>query len=104
MSRTYVVTVTLVLAPGSVTCPCGGQAMVEIDGSSTGDTFVVIRPKGFRGEVTENFTATVTCIDRSGDSCQTEGCVGTVSFEIIGNNGNDCAQNRVINESVSITC
>ena len=104
LNHAYRVTVTLTVTPGSVTCPCGGVATVIVDGSTSGNTIVILRPKGFRGPVTENFTATVSCVDGTGDTCSTGNCSGQISFTIIGNPGNDCAQNRVVGETVSIVC
>ena len=97
-SQTYTVTVTIAVDPASVSCPCGGLPQV------TSSPVVVTRPKGFRGEVTtDSFTVTVVCDDNSNDPCPIE-CQGTVSFEIVGNNGNDCARNRIVDASADFTC
>ena len=101
--KVYEVTVTLRVAPGTLTCPCGGAPQITIDPDG-GNSFTISRPARFRGEVTETRNASITCFDNTNDPCETTGCVVNVSFTIVGNNGNDCEQNITVRESAQIVC
>lgn len=103
LNRIYQITVTLRVAPGSLTCPCGGAPRITIDPDG-GNSFTIRKAAGFRGGVTETRNASVTCFDNTNDPCETTGCVVTVSFDIFGNPGNDCARNGIANESARIVC
>lgn len=110
---TYLVRFPLVLTGGTVTCPCGGTPTATVVSATTlgalnttiaGNVVVVSFVRAARGSFTTNIGVEATCVDRSGDACESGVCTGTISYTIIGNPGNDCARNNVVGTNVSITC
>lgn len=93
----YTVIVTLVLLPGSVECLCGGTPQV------TPATLVRRFPRRFRGNADLTGNVRVQCLDQSGDPCPVT-CRVTVTVNITGNPGNDCAQTNATVLRVVTTC
>lgn len=95
--RLYNVRVTVVPTAGSVSCPCGG--------TPTTQEAVLSRSfsRRFRGQADLTEDVELVCIDRSGSSCPIT-CAVTVTVNITGNNGNDCAQSGVTVVGVNTTC
>jgi hypothetical protein len=110
---TYVVRFPLQLTGGSVTCPCGGAPIARVLTATTlgalsttiaGNVVVVSFTRRARGAFRTNISVEATCVDRSGDACESGVCTGAITYTIIGNPGNDCAQTNVVGTNVSITC
>lgn len=93
----YTVIVVPVLQPGSVRCPCGGTPVVN------GSQLVRRFPRRFRGNADITGSVTIRCSDNAGDPCDVT-CTLTVTVNITGNPGNDCAQTDVTLVRVVANC